>query len=152
MYQMIVLLFTRHHLWDWNAAIEKDNSFSFCIFWFFHNPLMFWKLLIFSSSFLFKSFCHWRNTCMSALCCEIFSACLSVHVFHLSCFSIFLTSLSSSLFLLQCFPFCYQVICCHLSPFYINLFLWQVDIKGLFALIQSRNTELICTFVLFSSW
>lgn len=32
-------------------------------------------------------------------------------------------------FLLQCFPFCHQVICCHLFPFHINLFLLQVDMK-----------------------
>lgn len=38
-------------------------------------------------------------------CCEIFSACLSVHVLHLSCFSTLLTPLFSPPFLAPVFPF-----------------------------------------------
>lgn len=39
------------------------------------------------------------------LCCEIFSACLSVHVLHLSCFSVHLTSIFFPPFLAPVFPF-----------------------------------------------
>lgn len=100
-----------------------------------------------SPSFLFSIFYYLWNASVAALSVVKPSLHASLCMFFICPVFPSFSYLSFFLpfFLLQCFPFCYQVICCHLFPFYIKLL---ICLFSLFALCQSSSKTIsICKFI-----